>query len=271
MHQRKLKTIIAAAICSLAASAAFATPKALEEGVRSGQLKILKQFEAVSGLTGWVIAPGQDAPGMKPLIMYTTADGKTLITGMPVLVDEAGRNLSTAYDDAHIPKPDFSATYEKLSTAKTVSIGTKGDNPVYVFYDANCIYCNFISKALDPYVAKGADIRHVPVAFLRPDSAGKAAAIVNAANPHAALQENTAKFRAGGIAPAEVSPELRAALEANAALMSEIGASGTPAILYRDAKGEVKMIGGMPKLSQIPEIVRMDEIPNDDPELARFK
>lgn len=271
IHLKKIALCAALAACS---SFVFAAPpKALEEGVANGQLTILKEFPAASGLTGWVVAPTAKGagPAGKPLVMYTTADGKTLITGMPVLVDEAGRNLSAVYDELHVPKPDFSATYDKLKTAKTLNLGKQGEKPVFVFFDANCVYCHFLSKAAMPYIDAGADVRFVPVAFLKQDSAGKAAALFAAQDPRAAILENDAKFRAGGIAAVEVSPEIRAALDANSAMMAEIGATGTPAVLYRDAEGKTRMIGGMPKLAQLPAIFGLPEIPNSDPDLARFR
>ncbi len=267
---------LAVAAVSVMATSAFAgqaaTPKALKEAESRNQLKVLKQFEGPSGLTGWVVTPGASANGAKPMIMFSTADGKTLITGMPVLVDEAGRNLSNEYTELHIPKPDFTAVWNDLMKAKTINTGKQGANPVFVFFDPNCIYCNFAYRAIDVYAKAGADIRWVPVGFLRPDSANKMAAIMTAKDPVAALREHEAKYKQGGIKPAEkVSPQLKAALDANAMLMQKAEVSGTPALFYKDKAGKVQVIGGMPRLSQLPEITGIAEQAIDDPELTRFK
>lgn len=257
---------------SFSAIAATATPKALKEAEARNQLKVLKQFEGPSGMTGWVVTPGNGNGGAKPMIMYSTADGKTLITGMPVLVDESGRNLSNEHTELHLPKPDFTAVWNELSKAKTINTGKQGANPVYVFFDPNCIYCNFAYRAMDVYAKAGADIRWVPVGFLRPDSANKMAAIMTAKDPVAALREHESKYKEGGIKPAEkVAPQIKATLDANALLMQKAEVSGTPAIFYKDKSGKVQVIGGMPRLSQLPEITGVAEQKVEDPELARFK
>lgn len=263
---------VAAIVGALSVSALAATPpKALKEAEARNQLKILKQFEGPSGLNGWVVTPGSGNNGAKPMIMFSTADGKTLITGMPVLVDESGRNLSNEYAEAHIPKPDYSALWGDLMKTKTINTGKQGSNPVFVFFDPNCIYCNFAYRALDVYAKAGADIRWVPVGFLRPDSAGKVVAIMTAKDPAAAMREHETKYKEGGIKPLDkVPPTLKAALDANAMLMQKAEISGTPAIFYKK-DGKVQVIGGMPKLSQLPEITGMAEQRIDDAELARFK
>lgn len=273
MNRMKLAAIALSLGIVTPAALAEGAPKALEEGVRAGQLKIIKEFPAPSGLTGWVVGPGAAAErgAMKPLVMFTTADGKTLITGMPVLVDESGRNLTSEYEERYIPKPDYSEAYSKLKKSVTIQTGKKSENPVFIFLDPNCVFCNYVYRAAEPYIKAGADIRWVPVAFLRPDSAGKLAAIMNAADPAAALAHHEQTYKSGGIKPVEPKPDQRAAYDANNALMSEIGASGTPAIVYKTAKGEVQFIGGMPKLGQLPGIFGLPEQPITDAELNRFR
>lgn len=254
------------------AKEAFNTPKALKEAESRGQLKVVKQFEGPSGLTGWVVIPGA-APGAKPMIMYSTTDAKTLITGMPVLVDEFGRNLSNEYDNQHLPKPDYSAIWGDLGKAKSINTGKQGANPVYVFFDPNCIFCNYAYRALDAYAKAGADIRYIPVGILREDSLAKAAALLSAKDPAAALAEHEEKYKEGGIAALEkdkVPAALKAALESNAKLMQAAEVSGTPGIFYKD-KDKVQFIPGMPKLGQLPAITGISEQKVDDPELARFR
>lgn len=267
--------LVAAVVSAFSATAfagAVATPKALKEAESRNQLKIVKQFEGPSGLNGWVVTPGSGGNGAKPMLMFSTADGKTLITGMPVLVDESGRNLSNEYTELHIPKPDYTALWGDLQKAKVIHTGKQGANPVYVFFDPNCIYCNFAYRALEGYAKAGADIRWVPVGFLRQDSAAKVAAIMGAKDPAAALREHEAKYKDGGVKAADKVPAaLKAALDSNAALMQKAEVSGTPAIFYKDKAGKVQVVGGMPKLSQLPEITGLPEQAIDDPELARFK
>lgn len=269
MSIRKLTVAVAAATIAMTAVAAD-KPKALADAEAKNQLKVLKGFDGPSGLAGWVVTPTA-GPG-KAMIMYSTADGKTMITGNPVvLIDEAGRNLTAEYE-AHLPKPDYTALYNDLQKVKTINTGKQGKNPVFVYIDPNCIYCNFAYRALEPYIKAGADIRWVPVGFLRPDSAAKAAAIMTAKNPAAALAQHEADYKKGGIKPVEkVSDDIQKQLAANAALMQKAEVSGTPAIFYKDKDGKVQLIGGMPRLGQLPEVTGLPEQKIDDPELARFK
>lgn len=268
-YARKLSVAIITATLALSAFAAD-KPKALVDAEAKNQLKVLKGFDGPSGLAGWVVSPAA-GPG-KAMIMYSTADGKTMITGNPVvLIDESGRNLTAEYE-AFLPKPDYTAIYGDLQKVKTINTGKQGKNPVFVYLDPNCIYCNFAYRALEPYIKAGADIRWVPVGFLRADSPNKAAAIMTAKNPAAALADHEARYKDGGIKPVEsVSEDISKQLAANAALMQKAEISGTPAIFYKDKAGKVQFVGGMPKLSMLPEITGIAEQKVDDPELARFK
>jgi len=85
---------------------------------------------------------------------------------------------------------------------------------LYVFWDANCYYCNLTWRALQPYEKAGLQVRWVPVAYQKENSAALAAAVMGAKDRAAALRENETRYRAknydGGIkAAVKVPPTSR--------------------------------------------------------------
>ena len=172
---------------------------------------------------------------------------------------------------------NFSELYAVLERADAVVEGAKEPRRVlYVFWDANCYYCNLTWKALQHYEKAGLQVRWVPVAYQKDNSAALAAAVMGAKDRVAALRENETRYRAksydGGIkAAAKVPADLAIELEDNMTLMGRFGMSGTPALVWKDAKGVVRTNLGLPPLSKLPEITGLPEQKIDDPELAKFR
>jgi len=169
--------------------------------------------------------------------------------------------------------PGLFALLEK--TDAVVEGAASPKRTLYVFFDANCWYCHLTWKALRPYLGAGLQVRWVPVAYQKDSSVTKAAAIMLAKDRAAALRENETRYRAesydGGIAPAKATQALEAQLAANLALMERFGVSGTPGLVWEDAKGRVRVRIGMPRLQQLPAITGLPLQKNDDPELAEFR
>ena len=171
----------------------------------------------------------------------------------------------------------LSALFATLDNTDVVTEGaTTPRRVLYVFFDANCWYCHLTWKALQPYERAGLQVRWVPVAYQKDSSAGRAAAVMQARDRAAALRENELGYRAqtydGGIAPAaNVPAALARQLEANTRLMERFGAQGTPALVWKDGAGTVRVRTGMPRLSQLPAITGLPAQKNDDPELAEFR
>jgi thiol:disulfide interchange protein DsbG len=172
---------------------------------------------------------------------------------------------------------DFPALYATLEKADAVVEGAKQAKRVlYVFWDANCYYCNLTWKALQYYEKAGLQVRWVPVAYQKDNSAALAAAVMGARDRVAALRENETRYRAksydGGIrAAAKVPDALAIELEDNMTLMGRFGMSGTPALVWKDSAGRVQTHLGLPPLSQLPAITGLPEQKIDDPELAKFR
>ncbi|MBC8742044.1 thioredoxin fold domain-containing protein [Paraburkholderia sp. UCT31] len=141
--------------------------------------------------------------------------------------------------------------------------------------DPNCIFCHPTWKALQPYEAAGLQVRWVPVAFQQASSAGKAAALLESRDPQAMLRHgestNVEEKESIRIDPIPVSVAAEAKIDANGKLMADMGFSGTPTVLYKDASGAYVALQGMPTLSQLPKILNMPEQAVTDPELQRFR
>ena len=169
------------------------------------------------------------------------------------------------------------ALFTTLEKADAVVEGPKDAKRVlYVFWDANCYYCNLTWRALQHYERAGLQVRWVPVAYQKENSAALAAAVMGAKDRVAALRENETRYRArsydGGIkAAASVPADLAIQLEDNMTLMGHFGMSGTPALVWKDAKGNVQTNLGLPRLSRLPAITGLPEQKIDDPELAKYR
>lgn len=221
--------------------------KALQaEGV-----EVLGTFKAPSGLTGYAGRVGQ-----QPLAIYLTGDGKYAIVG--TMIDGKGNNLSEKPVAALVDKPMTEQVWKQLGQSTWVGDG-KDTAPriVYAFTDPNCPYCNKFWNDARPWVKSGkVQLRHVMVAILGPTSPGKAAAILAAKDPEAALTRHEQGHATGGIKPLSQVPQKTAAqLEANQKLMQQLGSSATPTIFYKDASGKVRKIQGAPSDGLLTEIL----------------
>ncbi|HWI84438.1 thiol:disulfide interchange protein DsbG [Ramlibacter sp.] len=164
-------------------------------------------------------------------------------------------------------------TWRQLEASRWIADGDAGAaRVVYVFTDPNCPYCTKFWSDARPWVDGGKVLlRHVMVGILAPTSPGKAAALLAAADPAAALaayergQLGEARqtigsgrpqpLQGGSLQPLPgIPPTLRAQLDANRQLMAALGLAGTPGIVWRNAKGEVQARTGAPDAA-LPEIL----------------
>ncbi|MHB8916266.1 MAG: thioredoxin fold domain-containing protein [Thiobacillus sp.] len=125
----------------------------------------------------------------------------------------------------------------------------QGRRELYVFFDPNCGYCPMIYKNLQPLIAPyGLQLRWIPVAMLDATSLGKAAAILQAKDPKAALDYNEAHYNAeahtGSISEEIPSAVTETRLRANGALLNQVGIPVVPTILFRAKTGEAMVIQG---------------------------
>lgn len=256
-----------AAPVSSASIASPAVPPALHYVLQHG-FHITKSFIAASGLTGWVM----QAPDGRYGVFYSTPDGQSLIAGK--LITASGDDLTERYNAQYVPKPDLDALWTRLVNADAVVTGAQQNHSavLYAIMDPNCSFCHLLWIALKPYEAAGLQVRWIPVGFLRADSAGKAVALLKGGAP--ALTELQEKFderaESGGIAAIEITPDMKAKLDANLALMHAADAHGTPSLFYKDTTGHVVRKDGMPKLAELPGITGIPAQEESDPSLARL-
>jgi thiol:disulfide interchange protein DsbG len=213
--------------------------------------------------------------GGRYTIVYTTADGKTMLAG--ALIDEQGENLAARYEEQYVPKPDLSAAWQQLEKAAYVTEGASRapKSIVYIFVDANCPFCHLAWRAVQPYEASGLQVRWIPVATLGPTSLPKAVEVLGASDKLAAFRRMEANHGKPWNSTPESNPATHAAvaasIENNGKLMGAFGIGGTPGIVWRDRQGKIQVKSGMPRLSELPAITGLPEQKVDDPALAKFR
>lgn len=203
---------------------------------------VIGTFPAPGGLTGYAGSIRQ-----QPLAIYLTPDGQHAIVG--TLLDAKGQNMSEAPLKNLVSQPLTEKVWQQLETGHWIADGAKNaPRVVYTFTDPNCPYCNKFWKDARPWVNAGkVQVRHLMVGILRPDSAGKAAALLSAKNPQTALTHHEQQHRSGGVKPLTQIPDaVRAQLDANYALMQQLGFAATPSILYKDDAGQLQTTQGAP-------------------------
>ena len=240
-------------------------PAALQALEKQG-VTIVGTFRAPGGLTAWAGYIGQ-----RPLSLFVTPDGKHVIAG--TLLDAQGEEVAEAALEKTVRGAMTAGAWSKLESSHWIEDGKK-DAPrtVYVFTDPNCPYCNKFWADARPWVDSGKVVlRHVMVGILTPTSAGKAAALLAAKDPAAALsayerghmEQNGKSIASGrvrpladaGLKPLEDIPaDIERKLTANHRLMASLGLQATPAMVWRDANGAVQMRTGAPP-SEIPAIL----------------
>lgn len=226
-------------------AAPFALAEALPPAIQAIEARgaeVVGRFDAPGGLQGY--AARYHGQGMT---LYLTPDGDHVLVGS--LLDAKGEDLSKAPLDKLVYEPLGKEMWQRLESSTWIADGA-ADAPriIYLFSDPNCPYCNLFWKQARPWVEAGdVQLRHVMVGMLRPDSAGKSAALLTAERPEAALSRHEAAGKASTLGPVEeISSEVNGQLEANLRLMVEMGASATPAIFYRDETGRLQQQQGAP-------------------------
>lgn len=228
------------------ALAADIPPAELPPAVRAftaNGVVIEKTMPAPEGFKGYV---GQIQGNRIPV--YLLPDGQHVIVGS--IYDAGGADLSTtAFREASTPEYG-DAEWQQLENATWIPEGASApERIVYAFTDTECPYCHRLWEQTRPLLADGkTQIRHVIVAVISPTkSAPRAAAVLGAKDPAGAFQQHEENFGHSPFAESgQVPADIRAQLNANGELMRRLGAHGTPALVYRDREGKVRLFGGVP-------------------------
>lgn len=214
-------------------------------------LEILGEFDAPGGLRGFAAAAGQ-----QPIAVYLTPDGKHAVVG--TLIDAKGHNVSASVLQRMVVEPMSRRTWAQLEKTAWVADGSaNAPRVVYTFMDPNCPYCHRFWQAARRWVQSGkVQLRHILVGVIREDSANKAAAIMTAVSPSEAFTLHEQRHAQGGIQALAVTPNaVRAQLDSNERLMTELGIQGTPGIVFRDEAGVLQTLSGMPAPEDMEKIL----------------
>lgn len=247
---------------------ASSLPPVMQKITQAG-VQVTKEFKAIGGLNGWVLMHGT-----QPAVAYTTPDGKALLFG--ALVDAQGQNMTASYMARYVPKPNVTKLIPELQKSDYIVLGNKNSKHIiYTFEDPNCIFCHLTDIELAPYIKAGLQVRLVPVGFLKKSSAGKAAAIMQSADPAKAWDANEASFNEAqeeGAATPLAHPKTSTvkALESNLKLMQQFGFNGTPGVVY-EVGGKWMTLNGMPQESQLPAMTGLPVQKETNPQLLRFQ
>ena len=233
-------------------------------------LDVVRSFPVGQSLMGWVVSfEGKD------MIVYTTLDGDYLING--ILLDAQGVDKTERHQKTFLPRPawtDLSDAY--YLTEPSQAVGEEGQletsTQIYVFFDPNCPFSQLAWLALQPYREAGAEVRWVPVAYLKPDSRHRAAALLDADQPEQLLARNMTMF---GQPDAELDVAIEAhhrkQLQANMSLMQALGINGTPGWVWLDQDEELHTLSGMPRLPRLADMTGLPEQRHSETELMRFR
>ena len=256
MSVKFLRVAVALLTLSVAAPSAFAgaspTPLALIPVIAAG-FHLLRHFPAVSDLTGWIVA----GPSGAQEVLYTTADGKTVIAG--ILSNEQGENLTRQYAALYEKAPNLDRLWPAIHATYQVNEGPHTDSArhqIWVVMDPNCEFCHQLWLELKPYENAGLVVHWIPVGILFNSSTTRAAALL--AGGRSALRAMESKFdvvrERGGAPGIEVTPKLRRELATNLALAMKAGIQGTPGIFYLGPDGALRLQQGLPSAASLPGI-----------------
>lgn len=235
-------------ICAAAQAATFPPP--IRALIANG-VTIKGTMQAPAGFIGYVGEYDGD-----PIPIYLLPDGKHVLIG--TLYDANGKDLTqAAFAAATSPGMD-PALWAKLEKSTWIAEGAaKPRRVVYVFTDTECPYCHKLWLASQPYLMRGQlQIRNIIVAVIGPESLPRGAAIVASGDPVAVWRKHELAFGHSPIKPLDTVPvALRARIDANTALLKSIDSFGTPAIVYRDHQGKIRMVIGSPNEDTLREIL----------------
>ncbi|MHB1142324.1 MAG: thioredoxin fold domain-containing protein [Sulfuricaulis sp.] len=171
-----------------------------------------------------------------------TALARALAVAFAILLNTA------ATADAAPPSSRADAVLTDAPKATWIAEG-QGARVVYIFFDPNCPSCQLLYQNLRSFVGShDLQLRWIPVAVVNVTSLGKAAAILEAPDPVAALRRNEehydAQAYAGGIAEDIPSADTERKVRANERLLNGLDIPVVPSLLFAAKDGRAILIQG---------------------------
>lgn len=152
------------------------------------------------------------------------------------------------------------ALYRGLKRAAGITEGG-GPRTLYDFFDPNCPYCHILYVRLQELMGTyHVTVHEVPVAYLTPTSLGKAAALLEAPNPVAALTAAQAHYSwKTGSSIEEKPPTARVKRELAFNMKLDTEAAGfplVPILVYKKADGTIRIINsGAPPVWALKQVL----------------
>ncbi|ERL49921.1 thiol:disulfide interchange protein DsbG [Halomonas huangheensis] len=203
------------------------------------------EFDAPGGLKGYAASiNGQ------PVAAYLTPDGEHAVLG--TLIDAQGQNIASATLERIVYGEKNTQLWQQMADHHWVRDGD-ADAPriVYTFSDPNCPYCRKFWEDIQPWVESGeVQVRHLMVGILKADSLQKAAALLAADDPSAAIAEH---YRSDAMPNNEGNAQSEQWANENTQLMRDAQLYATPVTFYRDDDG-VHRVMGAPRPDQLRAI-----------------
>ncbi len=232
--------------------------KALINRATEGKVTVVQEFDAGNNLVGFVVKPKEQAG--QQAIIYADKNGKYLLVG--ALIDAQGNNRTDLDTQKYIQSKVAKQAFKAANNTAWVQDGkSDAKHMMYVVGDPNCVYCHKFYQVTRPFVKSGdLAIRWIWVGYLKPSSAGMAAAILNAKDPAKLLAKNESGFsdrsEQGGIKPLKNPPQAALdKLQKNMDFMSKFQFPGTPVLIYMDQSGQPKTMYGVPQGEDLKKVV----------------
>ena len=137
-------------------------------------------------------------------------------------------------------------TWQALAQSTFITEG-QGGPIIYDFVDPSCPYCHALYENWQPFIKQGkVTVRFVLVAFIKPSSAPKAAALLQSKNAQQALAHYEKSFIGGtrALSRTVVTHSSSINLNANLELFHQIGGQVVPFTVYQNRSGALKRISG---------------------------
>ena len=237
------KTVSIFSFGMLLSSTIFANPETIKTKLEKQGYTFVKQMPAPEGLVGWT--------GYKdeyPSTVFISKDQKYYIVGD--LMNQDGKNLTEEALNTHVKGAVLNEVWKALEHSTWIQDGQpQAPKIVYVFNDSNCPYCHTFWKQARPWVDSGkVQLRHIMVGVIRPNSKGQAATILASKNPAEMFKQHNLTEGKVKIQEMKTIPKaLSDKLDNNAKLMEKYGFYATPALVWKNAKGEIESQQGAPK------------------------
>lgn len=162
-------------------------------------------------------------------------------------------------ETAHAKPASAEQVMARFAAAHWIADGD-GKRILYVFVDPNCPYCRKLFEALRPQIKpRDLQVRYIVVGYLTSTSQGKAAAILEAKDPLAALEYNERNFnrngRGGGIDETLASDKTIAELDGNYRLLTATGSTAVPAMVVLDRHQVPRLVRGAPDPAYLSKVL----------------